>query len=316
MLLKDIGGEFSFINRVSFKSTDPSVLVPNGDDAAVFEVGGEIMAISTDTVVENDHFSFDYFTPYQVGKKAIESSVSDIIAIGGKPRFIFISLCLPKDTHIERMEEVYRGISDACKRCSCEVLGGDTTHGLQMIISVTVTGIIASKDRICTRSNAKPGDLIYVTGVLGGSIAGLALLRKKIEGFDKIKKFHLEPECRIDIIDKIAPYATSMIDVSDGLSSEIHHICKSSGVGAIIDESKVPLAQGIEEVAKLFGKSAYLYAYSGGEDFQLVYTISAKDKAHALGFEIGIVTQQDVLIKRNGEISNFENRGYDHFLLD
>ncbi len=317
MLLKEAGGEFAFIRRIIDENLDSKIIIPNGDDAAVFEVGNELMAISTDTIVERDHFSFDYFSPYQVGMKAIESSVSDIVAIGGRPKYIFLSLCLTKDTHIERMEEIYHGIGDACKRCSCVVLGGDTTHGQQMVISVTVTGIVPSKKHLCPRSGAQPGDLIFTTGPLGGSLGGLLLLRKKAAGFDQIKKYHLEPKCRIDLADTLPLIANSMIDVSDGLSSEIHHICTQSNVGAIIDESKVPLPDGLAEVAKTFGKDPYTYAYSGGEDFQLVYTVPEKLKASAVGVEIGVITKEkEILIKKEDSLQKFENRGYDHFLLE
>lgn len=314
MRLKDFGGEFSFLERVIGSCPDSSIIVPNGDDAAVFRAGSEILAVSTDTIVEGDHFSFDYFTPTQVGIKAIESAASDIVAVGGKPRQIYISLCLPDDIEIERLDEIYHGINQACLRLGAYVLGGDTTHGAQLVISVTVIGIIESEDRICPRSAAKPGDLIYVTGPLGSSMAGLRLFQKKVSGFEDIKKYHLEPSCRIDIIDRISPYANAMIDISDGLSSEIHHICRQSNCGAIIHESKVPLLERVIDVATMLGEDPYSYAYSGGEDYQLLYTIPSDLKDKAVGTEIGKITRaKEILLDGKDGMIIFENRGYDHF---
>ena len=156
MKLKELGGEFSFLDRIIERSDDPRVIVPNGDDASVVSFGGELVAVSTDTIVDGDHFSFDYFTPEQIGSKAVESSASDIVAIGGKPRYLYISLCLPRDIDVEPLMEIYRGISKACRRLDCSVLGGDTTHGAEVVISVTVVGVVASRDHLCPRSAAAP----------------------------------------------------------------------------------------------------------------------------------------------------------------
>lgn len=314
MLIKEAGGEFAFINKIMGGQKDQSVIVDNGDDAAVFLVNDQLVAVTTDTIVEGDHFSLEYFTPYQIGIKAIESSASDIVAMGGQPKFIFISLCLPRDTHIEPMQEIYRGMQAACQRNSCFILGGDTTHGAQMIISVTVLGFIDSMQSLCTRSAAKPGDLIYLSGHIGASTAGLKLLRSKIPNYAEIKNFHLEPKDRIDLIQQIAPYANAMIDISDGLSSEVHHICRMSCVGAVIEQEKIPVLDQVKEVAKLFDDPPYLYAYSGGEDFQLLYTIAPENKKYAVGHEIGVITQDlAVLVKVDCVLQKLENRGYDHF---
>lgn len=315
MRLKDIGGEFSFLERIRRTSENSDVLVDNGDDGSVVRVGDSLLTVSTDTFVENDHFSFDYFTPYQVGSKAIEGSVSDIIAMGGRPKHIYLSLCLDKQIEVEVLDQIYDGIYQACKRLGCHVLGGDTTHGKQMVISVTAIGEIESEHDICRRSDAKVGDSVYITGPLGGSLAGLLLLRKKIAGHGKIERYHLEPQCRFDLVGKISGYANAMIDISDGLSSEVHHICRMSKVGAVIDESQVPLPVGIHAVADIFGANAYDYAYSGGEDFQLLYTISKDLESKAIGVKIGEITAEpSVLLLRGQETVFFENKGYDHFI--
>lgn len=313
MLLKELGSEFSFIERIRCASEDARVILPNGDDAAVFERSGSFVAVSTDTIVEGDHFSRAYFKPEQIGIKAIESSVSDIVAVGARPSYVFLSLVIPDDMTVECMDGVYAGINQAAKRCAVSVLGGDTTHGATFVISVTVLGDLKTLDNLCPRHGAKPGDLVYITGPLGGAMAGLKLLRARTAGFDDVKRLHLEPRCRVDLLDALAPYATSMIDISDGLSSEIHHICKASACGAIIEESLVPQLPRVREVAKHFGDNPLDYAYSGGEDFELLYTIDPSEEKHAVGTKIGTITPSGVMLRRAGELIEFQNRGYDHF---
>lgn len=314
MRLKDVGGEFGFLERFWRPADSSQVVLPNGDDAAVVKIGGELVAISTDTIVEGDHFSLRYFSPQQIGIKAIESSVSDIVAVGGHPTYLFLSLVLPPDMQVELLEGVYQGMRSALERTGGEILGGDTTHGPTFVVSVTVMGKIDKESHLCPRSGARPGDLVYLTGPVGSSMAGLRLFQTNTPGFEDVKRFHLEPRCRIDLIDQLAPIAGAMIDVSDGVSSEIHHICRASGCGAILREEALPILEQVHAAAARLNESAYTYAWSGGEDFQLLYTVAPEFEARALGTKIGIISSgREVLVERGGKSEPLLNRGYDHF---
>lgn len=314
MLLKEFGGEFKLIEQIIDRSVDDLVIVPNGDDASVCKYGDTLIATSTDTIVEGDHFSLDYFTPKQIGIKAIESSASDIVAMGGKPKHLYLSLTIPDTMEVETLKGFYSGVQQAAVRIGAKVLGGDTTHGGIFVVSVTVVGEIENEESICRRSGAQVGDKIFVSGPIGSSTAGLKLLQGKIDGFSDVVKYHLEPRCRVDLIEVLAPLANAMIDISDGLSSEIHHICRQSKCGAKLFEQKVPILGRVHEAAKSLGLSAYDFAYSGGEDFELLYCVSPEFVNKVNGIEIGEIVEGDKIeINRSGNWQPFENRGYDHF---
>lgn len=318
MLLKDFGGEFAFINQIIPHIINEDVLVGIGDDAAVFKLGNERIVVTTDTIVEGDHFSLNYFTYYQIGIKAIESSASDLVAMGASPKYVFISLCLPASIEVEPLRELYRGMQSACSRIGAIILGGDTTHNQNIIISATFIGSFKEGDRVVTRRGAKPGDLVVLSGSVGASVAGLLLYKNDVPDFVDLKLKHCEPKCRVDLVEFINLYATSAIDISDGLSSEIHHICKLSNVGAIIDEEKLPLTPSVIEAGKVLNIEPALFAYSGGEDFEILFTVSPSESARI--FEkslhvIGSITEQKEVLKKlpNGEHFELKNIGYDHF---
>lgn len=315
MKLSELGGEVEFLKRVLRTDALPSsVLIPNGDDAAVFEVGGKLIAVSTDAFVEGIHFSFEFSKPNQVGAKVIEASLSDIVAVGGKPNFVLISLCTPKETDISLLDSLYEGVYAACKRCNSVLLGGDLTASPNKItISITAIGEVVSKKNLCPRSGAKPDDLIFVTGPLGTSHAGFRALEKNISGFEEIKTAHQSPKCRVDIIDKIAPIATSMIDISDGLSSEISHIAAASNCGAVIYEREIPILPEVKQVAALLNENPYDYAWSGGEDYELLYTVPEGHAAQAVGTKIGVVTGEEVLVERSDKREKIIATGFDHY---
>ena len=182
-----------------------------------------------------------------------------------------------------------------------------------MVISVTAVGFVESEKHLCPRSGAKEGDLVYLSGQLGDSGAGLKALKMSIKGFDDLKKRHLMPRCRFDVIDRIAPFASSMIDVSDGLSSELHHIARESRCGLLISEERIPVSQSVREFSKAVNKSPYDFVYSGGEDYELLYTIPKEYRDYSLGFEIGIVTKgKSVFVEREGVKRELKVQGYDH----
>lgn len=315
MKIKDIGGEFALIKRITKKSKDKNVLVGIGDDAAVIKVGNKYLVITTDTLVEDDHFSLKWFSPMQIGMKAIEVNVSDIAAKGGMPKYALISLVLRKDTSVEFVDELYVGLYKSADKYKLDIVGGNTTHGSQIVVDVCMIGEV-SKKNLCLRSSAKPNDLIFVTGGLGSSIAGLNLFRNNISGFEKIKKAHLEPEAQLEKSKSIARYANAMIDISDGLAGDLGHICEQSKCGAVVYKEKIPITQETKNAAKAVGKNALDYALYGGEDFQLLFTVPKANIKKIKGcYFIGKITKQKgVSLVSNSKKEAIKRKGYDHFL--
>lgn len=312
MKISDIG-EFGLIDRISKKSKDKNVLVGIGDDAAVYKTDKGLQVVTTDTLIEGDHFRKEWFTPKQIGKKSIEINVSDIAAMGAVPRYVLVSLAIPNDLDVSFIEEIYKGMWSVCDKYGIEIIGGNMTHCDTIVISITLTGE-AKKNNLCLRRGAKPGDLIFVSGHLGNGRAGLRLFQENIEGFNKIRKNYLEPKAQLDFSKNIAPYVNSMIDVSDGLASEIRHICDESKCGAIIYKDKIPINEEVRNLVIQLNEDEYDYALYGGEDFQLVYTVS-KDKYEKInGFLIGEVTKErDIFLSFKGKEKKLIDEGYDHF---
>ncbi len=319
MKISEIGGEFSFIKRVTGVSyRDPAIIQGVGDDCAVLEYTPDrYLLVTVDMMVEQSHFSLEWFTPYQVGMKLMEVNVSDIISMGGSPRWAFISLALTPATEVEFMDEFYRGLYDSAKKHGVALVGGDTTHGRELVLNLALIGDV-EKDCVRFRSRAEPGDLICVTGTLGKSEAGLRLLLAgKREGF---LAGYLEPKSRLEGEGKaIARHARAMIDVSDGLGSEVGHICEESGTGARIDWERIPLSRETIEAAENAGGDPRLYALYGGEDFELVFTI-LPDKLETLKNDftdfvvVGEILPKDkgIFINKEGERLELKG-GYDHF---
>ncbi|MBN1755916.1 thiamine-phosphate kinase [bacterium] len=313
MKISELGGEFKLIERLTRKSDDPNIIVDVGDDAAVIRMGEKYLLLTTDMLCEGDHFSLDYFTPRQIGIKAMVSNQSDIAAMGGTPLYALVSLALTENTNVETIEGIYEGMYFACREYGGSIIGGDTTHSNQVIISLTLIGEV-ERSRLVTRAGAKPGDLIYVSGQLGGSTAGLNLHRQDIKGFDRVKLMHTEPFPRFDISAQVSASATAMEDVSDGLASEIRNICEASKTGALIYADKVPIEAEVSDAAAKLGQSALDYALYGGEDFELVYTVPPNLKGKVPGYLVGEITKKKGIILIEGEArSQLTRFGYDHF---
>lgn len=315
-----LNSEFDFIRSIiGINAAHGELIVPNGDDAAVVRCGETLVAISVDSLVEGTHFSFELYSPSQVGAKAIESAVSDIVAMGGEPRFVLIAITRPKKLATETLKEVFDGMHTTCAERKLLIVGGDTTRGGDALtICVTAIGYIADESRICRRSDAKVGDLIYVSGPLGGSAAGLTALQHKLPGLDQVKKRHIEPRCRADLSGQIGSVANALIDISDGLSSEMHHICNASNVGCIIYEEKIPLFPGVVDVAEHLGIDPLTFAWDGGEDYELLFTVSQEENSKAAGqlpgVLIGEITDsQGVRARRGDSERSVQPGGYDHF---
>lgn len=284
LLIKDIG-EVGLIDRISklISRTDPNVVVAIGDDAAVVETDRNLLQVlTTDILVENVHFRTGTYTPFEIGYKAIVANVSDIAAMAALPRFALVSLGLDAHTAVDFVEDFYKGALEAADEYSLTIVGGDTTRSDKLVVNVAVFGQV-EPEMIRRRSEAQVGDQIVVTEHLGGSAAGLYVLsnpkrESEISQSDVLKKAHLMPKARVREA-RIAARegAHAMEDVSDGLASEIRHICELSKVGAEIKIESIPIAPGVEDVARLMETDAQSLALYGGEDFELVFTIPRFD---------------------------------------
>ena len=267
-------------------------------------------------MVENDHFCLKWQTPFQVGMKLMEVNVSDIISMGGEPEHAFLSMSLTKDTQVEFIEEFYRGLYSSAKEHGVTLLGGDTTHGTEYVFNLTLLGKVCPSG-LRLRSMAKVGDVICVTGMLGGSTAGLKLLLKNKSGY---LKDHLEPKSRtVNEGRMIASFANAMIDVSDGLGSEVTHICNNSNVGAVINHNSIPISRNTIISGETVKMDPYDFALYGGEDFEIVFTIE-KNKINELKKiftdfnEVGEILplEKGIYINKNGQKLKVE-KGYNHF---
>lgn len=281
MRIHDIGGEFALIERLARQSpVDHADLHTGiGDDAAVIagSLGkGGLLLVTTDMLVESSHFRRDWASPEQVGIKSVVCNVSDIAAMGGTPTFMFVSLALPSDADVNWVESLYRGMADACRRYGVVLAGGDTTHGRDVTVSITLLGRVSSGN-LRLRSHARSGELLCVTGPLGGAAAGLAMLSAGLDPPPYLKNKHLAPECRLDVAPAIAPLARAMIDVSDGLAAEVGHICERSNTGAEIDAEAIPLHPSVRDAARRTKGDALAFALSGGEDFELLFSITPEN---------------------------------------
>ncbi len=304
-------GEFGLIERIAGRVKKREGLVKGiGDDCAVLEEGEDYTLLTTDMLVSGDHFNRDWHTPWQIGWKSMIANVSDIVAMGGYPEWCLVSIALPDDIDYEYVDSIFKGMIDASEKYDFSIIGGDTTHGDLLVINITLLGTV-EKDNICFRGDAEVGYLICVTGDLGKSWAGLDILRAGKQGYTD---FHLQPDCRLDIGRELAPYVNAMIDVSDGLASEVNHICDESNVGAEVEKNKVPISKKTRQAGKLLDKDPMFWALSGGEDFELVFTIpedrfdKIKDTKPIV---VGKITKEGRYLL-NGEKKSLEG-GYKHF---
>lgn len=331
-------GEFGLIDHISkkFNILNPSSLKGIGDDAAVIDAGEDCVLLSTDMLAEGIHFDLSYTPLQHLGYKAVAVNVSDIAAMNGRAEQITVSLALSNRFSIEAIDALYDGIKSACENYKVDLVGGDTTSSASgLVISITVIGR-AKKETIVYRSGAQAGDIICVTGDLGGALMGLQVLEREkqvflanpdmqpnIDRYDYIVKRLLKPEARTDMVfelEEVAIKPTSMIDVSDGLASELFHIGKNSDVGIRIFEDKLPIDNVTYETAVEFGLDPVTCALNGGEDYELLFTIPQKDfekvKNHPDIHFIGYVHErkdENVLITKNGNVVPLKAQGWDHF---
>ena len=288
-------GEFGFVERLTKEITtvNKETVKGIGDDAAILQFGSdEEVLITTDLFMEGVHFDLTYFPLKHLGYKVVVANISDIYAMNGTPKQITVSLGISRKFCIEDIEELYSGIRLACEQYGVDIVGGDTTSSLTgLAISITATGT-APKGTAVRRSTAKETDLICVTGNLGAAYMGLQLLeREKIAtagqdmqpdfaGKEYILERQLKPEARKEVIEKlrcenIKP--TAMMDISDGLASELMHICRQSGVGCRIYEERIPIDYQTAVMAEELNLNVITCALGGGEDYELLFTVPIAD---------------------------------------
>ena len=285
-------GEFGLIKHLTEKVEvkNKNVIQGIGDDAAVIKIGSDYQLISTDLLIEGVHFDLSYTPLKHLGYKAVSVNVSDICAMNGYPKQITIGLAVSSRYTVEALEELYEGINLACNKYNVDLIGGDTTSSRSgLMISVNILGEVKKK-KIVYRNGAKENDLLVATGDLGAAYLGLQLLRREkkifvdnpsiqpdLSGYDYLLKRQLRPEAPvkyIDILGELNIVPTSMIDISDGLSSEILHISNSSDVGISIYEDKIPIDYTAINLSDELNLNPFTCALNGGEDYELLFTIS------------------------------------------
>ena len=288
-------GEFGLIERLTndILPANKETVKGIGDDAAILQFSGdEEVLITTDLFMEGVHFDLTYFPLKHLGYKAVVANISDIYAMNGTPKQITVSLALSRKFCIEDIEELYSGIRLACQQYNVDIVGGDTTSSLTgLAISITATGTVP-KGTAVRRNGAKETDLICVTGNLGAAYMGLQLLeREKIatsgkdiqpdfSGKEYILERQLKPEARKEVIERLREEnikPTAMMDISDGLASELMHICKQSGVGCRIYEERIPIDYQTAIMAEELNLNVITCALGGGEDYELLFTVPIAD---------------------------------------
>lgn len=309
MQIKNIG-EFGLIEKISSSAAaaDPMVVKAIGDDAAVVASGREsCLLVTTDILKEGIHFKKEFSSPYVLGKKCLAVNLSDIAAMGGAPAYYFVSLAIPPATDYRFIRDLYRGMATQARRFGASLLGGDTTASQDsMVISITLLGKAPAR-QVLYRHGASPGDLIYVTGTLGDSALGLAILQTgQAAPKNVLVKRHTDPVPRIAAGQALARSraATAMMDISDGLVGDIGHIMKQSGVGARIYLDRLPLSTPYRSYCPEYAKNYYLPALSGGEDYELLFTVAAagEKKVQAISKKLGLAMTciGEITAKRQG----------------
>jgi thiamine-monophosphate kinase len=319
MKLSDIG-EIKLIEKIaeSFPCASKKIIAGIGDDAAVLDLGGKNFILWTiDTLTEKVHFDLRYNTPYEIGYKLLGINISDITAMGGEAKYALLSLGLPPDIKYNFLKGFMKGIKKLSRQFSIKIIGGDTVSAGKISLTITLIGEVERKNLIL-RSGAKKGDLICVTGSLGGSAAYLS--RKKFYFFKSRQK-------EIRLISRHIPIS-SMIDISDGLSTDLYNLTKAGKVGAIIEEKNIPVSPSARRIAKNLKKDPLGFALHGGEDFELLFTVRMKkeilekklkslyNKTKMPVTIIGKIASNKnsvKVVKKNGRVVNLKSKGYEHF---
>ncbi len=332
-------GELTLLEQIRkrFEKRSPDIVIGIGDDAALLKPFKKNILVTTDMMVEGVHFNMDFITPYQLGFKLVSVNVSDIYAMGGIPRFLLLGIAMNKNTAKETFDRFFDGVHEAMKHYGLSLVGGDISSASKgMSLSATLIGYA---EKCLKRSGAKKGDRIYVTGNLGDSACGLELLKKikrlipieiSKEQRAKSKELrikmlpkgltwndveplltrHLMPKARDPR--RFIRYATSMIDISDGLLIDLSRLCDESKVGARIYTKNIPVSSELKKAASCLGISPIRLALSGGEDYELLFTAPRDKRVKAI--YIGDITESErVIIDTSGKKKTFSVEGYQHF---
>jgi thiamine-monophosphate kinase len=328
-------GEFGLINHLKqfVENTNESTIKGIDDDAAVIDYKNLKTLVSTDMLVEGVHFDLTYMPLKHLGYKSVVVNLSDIYAMNAQPKQILVSIAISNRFSLEAIEELYAGMLLACKKYKVDLVGGDTTSSLSgLVINITVLGC-ADENEIVYRNGAKEGNLLCVSGDLGSAYMGLQVLEREkavfkenpklqpdLEGKDFILEKQLKPEARKDIIDllkKINVKPTAMIDVSDGLSSEVLHLCSQSNVGVDLYDEKIPIDSLTYNTALDFGLDPSVCALNGGEDYELLFTVDLADYEKIKSISeikiIGHITQKEKgknLITKSGTVHPLAAQGW------
>lgn len=330
-------GEFGLIEHLTRnnETRQASTLLSVGDDAAVIDHFGKQTVVSTDLLVEGIHFDLMYTPLKHLGYKSVVVNLSDIYAMNATPTHVTVSIAFSNRFSVEALDELYEGIYAACEKYQVDLIGGDTSTSQKgLIISVTAMGEV-TPNQFVTRSGAQKGDLLCVSGYLGGAFLGLTLLEREkkiylenpgvqpdLENEAYIVGKLLKPEARKDIVEWLAAQGiqpTSMMDISDGLSSEVLHICKQSNCGVVLYEDKLPVHNDARQFAYKLELDPTACALSGGEDYELLFTIPQSDYDKIVLSEeisvIGYITEPEkkaTLVTRGGNVHEIIAQGWQH----
>lgn len=333
-------GEFGLIDKLTedLKPSNSTTVYGVGDDAAVLEYGNRCTLVTTDMLMEGVHFDLTYMPLKHLGYKSAIVNISDIYAMNGKPEQMTLSVALSKRFSVEDMEEFYQGVKLACQRHGVDLVGGDTTSSLTgLAISITCIGS-ANKNDIVYRNGAHNTDLICVTGNLGAAYMGLQLLEREknvyystehsdnepfnpdFAGKEYLLERQLKPEARGDVLEELRKAGirpTAMMDISDGLSSELLHICKQSKCGCTVYEERIPIDYQTAVMAEEFNMNVYTCALNGGEDYELLFTVPLTDFDKISKIKdvkvIGHITDSEnvkVLITADGQSFDLKAQGW------
>ena len=330
--MKRSWSERDIIKKIRDKTqkTYPGLVHGIGDDCAVIHpTAGKQAIVTTDMLVEDVHFSLAWHPPYELGRKTIAVNLSDIAGMGGQPHFIFLSLCLPSSVDTSWLERWINGICSMIEEFDCCLAGGDTVCGETLMVTITVIGSV-DENRACLRNSAKADQSIYVTGELGSAAAGLLLFQNQrsdllqLEQSKPFIKRHLDPspDVELGIVLASSELVTSMQDISDGIATDLSHICTASGIGAVVEESMLPHHESLPWIANELHHTPTDLMVSGGEDYHLIFTVenNRDDEFQKLMLEKKIAVtrigktrvEKGVFIQSGGNLRNITYQGYEH----